>query len=80
MGKYFPPESAEVHSFGIGMMNGIAHNGINFNRSLDIAEDNFDDVRREKHYYRTGYFITNRGKWIISTALALKTVLPGVIA
>lgn len=52
----------EFHSFGIGLMDGLTHK--NVYSTLEKAQE-IPDVNREPHYYRAGYFVSNRVKWVI---------------
>lgn len=62
-GKYFPPTSAEIHAFGWGLMDGARIRNKGYQRAIADALKYSDDVKKESHYYRAGYFLTNRVKW-----------------
>jgi hypothetical protein len=64
MGKYFPPTSAEIHAFGWGFMDGVHIRGQKYEKRIKSGIRFSDDIKAEPHYYRLGYFLTNRGKWI----------------
>ena len=71
MGKYFPPTSAEIHAFGWGLMDGVHIKGVGYEKRIKTAMNLLDDVQKEPHYYRWGYFMTNRSKWVIGALVGL---------
>ena len=66
--KLFPPTYAEFHALGWGLMDGVGHKAAP-NDMVAKVSDLTPDVRNEPHYYRLGYFVGNRGKWIMATVL-----------
>jgi hypothetical protein len=72
--KLWPPTYHEFHAFGIGLMDGISLKGTRYDEALNIASQEFKDVKCEPHYYRTGYFLTQKGKWIIATFAGVQIV------
>lgn len=65
--KLWPPTYHEFHALGIGLMDGISLRGMRYDDALNIASEEFKDVKCEPHYYRLGFFLTQKGKWIIAT-------------
>lgn len=63
--KYIPPTAAELHSFGWGVMDGVSYKK-QPNQMVDRVKKLTPDVRNEPHYYRAGYFLGNRCKWIVT--------------
>jgi len=72
MGKFFPPTVEEFHSTGIGIMDGATHKPIY--STLNKAKNEIPDVNKEPHYYRLGYFLANRSKYL-AVGLGLSQVL-----
>lgn len=68
MGKYIPPTAAEIHSLGWGFMDGIHIKGQSYEKRIKAGIRFSDDIKNEPHYYRLGYFLTNRGKWVLGAA------------
>ena len=54
----------EIHALGLGLIHGIMMHKANYERVVDWASENNEDVKKETHYYEAGYFVTNRIKWI----------------
>lgn len=69
MGKYIPPTSKEIHAFGWGFMDGLTFKSQNYETRIKDAMNLLDDIKKEPHYYRLGYFITNRLKWVGGASL-----------
>jgi len=61
--KLFPPTYAEFHSLGWGIMDGVGHKSAP-NDMVERVSGLTPDVRNEPHYYRLGYFLGNRLKWV----------------
>jgi hypothetical protein len=55
-------------------MDGISLKGTRYDEALNIASQEFEDVKCEPHYYRTGYFLTQKGKWIIATFAGVQII------
>lgn len=73
MGKYWPPTAAEIHSLGIGLMDGVRA-GRSPYQKIATAQELIPDIEAEPHYYRAGYFVTNRVKWIIGGAASWQII------
>jgi hypothetical protein len=73
MGKYIPPTAAEIHSLGVGLMDGVRASKSPY-KKIAKAQELIPDIEKEPHYYRAGYFVTNRLKWIVGGAAAWNLV------
>lgn len=73
MGKYFPPTSQEIHSLGIGFLDGLNPVRTKYS-SLKKARGQLEDVDQEPHYYVTGYSLSNRGKWLLKGVFTAKAL------
>jgi len=61
----------EWHAFAWGLMDGFSLKKQSYEKRISAARTFSEDIKKEPHYYRTGYFLTNRGKWIIGTTISL---------
>lgn len=71
MGKYIPPTPAEIHSLGWGFMDGAIWKKQSYEKRIKAGIQVTDDIKNEPHYYRLGYFLSNRGKWVFAAGAAL---------
>lgn len=68
-GKIF--DYVEIHAFGAGLIDGAMFGRQNYEKRKDSTAEDIRDVRRETHYYKAGYFLANRSKWVLGTFWAL---------
>jgi len=41
------------------------------NENVKVVRNLSEDVRNEPHYYRLGYFMGNRGKWVLASGIGI---------
>lgn len=61
----------EIHAFGAGLIDGAMFSSQNYEKRKNSTMDDIKDVQRETHYYKAGYFLANRSKWVLGTFWAL---------
>jgi len=67
MGEYFPPSAPEIHALGWGIMDGIHVKSQSYEKRIKAGIRFSEDIEKEPHYYRFGYFLSNRMKWILGS-------------
>jgi len=63
---------SELHSLGLGIIDGLTHKSQDYHKVVQRTLVRNKDVDKETHYYRIGYFLSNRAKYLLSFYIYLQ--------